>query len=215
MVELISNYLDTLPQIPLSKEDSVNKVKIQQALNIIWNLTEIFMPGNQNASMKVPSYRLVELGILSEKAAMKIDERVKQGLVDKNRIFFEREKGGIKILETYREGSAIYNVDPTTLTEGAPSQLRRDGFTVEQLFLMKRSNSRIVPRLSKGILHPNYYELVDGKEIEDSIASPNGYKPEMIPVPITPKALNTTIALLIEGGIKIGAADKYFNERKA
>ncbi|MBI3366400.1 hypothetical protein HY041_02105 [Candidatus Roizmanbacteria bacterium] len=77
MVETIFEYLDGLPQIFLSEDDGRNEVKMQQALNIIWYLAEIFIPGHQTAKLRIPSYRLAELGILSDKAAMVVDERIK------------------------------------------------------------------------------------------------------------------------------------------
>lgn len=212
MVETMFDYLNSLPQISLSEDDSMNEVKIQQALNIIWHLAEIFMLGSQTFRMKVPSYRLAELGILSDKTAMVIQERIKQGAADMNIITLERKEGGIEITETYREGKTIYNADLATVTQDAPSQLRRDGFTMESFFL-KKEDYQINAQLSQGILHPHYHELADGIEIGSSIAYLNGYVPKMKPIQITPKALNTTIALLIEGTGK-GRADKYFNARR-
>ncbi|MBI3366401.1 hypothetical protein HY041_02110 [Candidatus Roizmanbacteria bacterium] len=131
-----------------------------------------------------------------------------------NIITLERKNGGIEITETYREGNTIYNADPLTLAQGAPTQLRRDGFTIETLLLTKGENSQINAHISQGVLHPHYHELDKiGREIVASIASSNGYTPEMKPIQITPKALNTTIALLIEG-TGTGRVNKYFNVQR-
>jgi len=214
MVETMFDYLDRFPQIYLSEEDGENAVKMNQSLEIIWNLAEIFIPGNQIAKLKAPSYRLAELRILSDRTSLVVEERMRQGqTLDMNIVTLEKKDEGIEIIETYRDGNTIYNADPATLAQGAPSQLRRDGFTIERFFLKRGENSQLNAQLSQGALDPHYHELVDDNEI-GSVAVLNGRKPDMKSVPITPKALNTTIALLIEGTGR-GRADKYFNVYRA
>ena len=164
--------------------------KFQKALGTIWNIASVSCPSNGSIQFRVPAQKLVELGLVSNKAEERITAREKEEQLQeedlKNIISIQplKNKDGFQITETYM----------IKIEEEFDSRIRRDSIVMERLFLIKNNDGFIQVEAEKGETSYHLHvlgELWDPREKKVSM----GYGE----VETTPRRINTALALLIEG----------------
>ncbi len=179
-----------------------NEPEKQEILGDIWLVLTALYPDGRKAdnstdtTLNVPSARLVELGLVSEKAAGIIGERrtrkgettgqIKLGNEPLNVIVIKKVNNGFQIIKSY--------VTEELSLGGGGSELRKDSVIEEEALLVKEGDSyQLTMKVKKAKIH---LHAIGETWFPQNL--PNGdsqYKE----AEITPKDLVRTLVLLFEG----------------
>lgn len=207
----VGKYLSDKKSVFLDTKGPLDKTALQDALKTIWDFGSYFtMLGT--VSLKIPSTRLLELGLLSERAA----NVVRKSDSELNVIVMEKKDDTILITETYRKGVFNYTASEDAKALGEPQSLLRSIFEQEMMVLQKNKDQTISFEILRRKVDPMKLEKLStistldvsptGADLDSIIKlllkNPEENPFERVPTP-TAQMINTTLALIIDGiGLK-------------
>lgn len=215
------SYLERVNFSFLESDTNANGEKIQEALKVIWDIGEYFTNGSL-VSFKIPSVRLLDLGMLSDKTA----DAIRKNRGGNNVIMLERVGDSIVITETYLEETTNYRANPQADRLGELDSLNNRVFTQEILVLVKQPNDNITYDAKTRTIDPLKIGMNDnitaedvspvGRSLDSHLRLMLGRLNDLPYTPIdtlTPKTINTTLALILIGArvdcIQYLVATKY------
>lgn len=149
--------------------------------------------------LSIPSSRLEELQLVSEETRRKIQLRTREALRkqvrDTNTISLEKTETGIAVRERYTDVVHLYRING--------GHVRLDHVVEEIAYLERAPDGSFTVRMEQGtvskVLHAFGEEFIPKEEALRKRGMGEDLPQEFTPIGVTPRRLNTTLALVIEG----------------
>lgn len=166
-----------------------NSQASQRILKAIWCIGSSFGPYH-SPNLYIPSKRLEELGLISEDAAHRMKEKTSQSLeslplIPTNRLQSTRNPaGGFIITEEYTDVEGFYEMNDGGARQDHVVNVQMHLTQIDGMYFVRMEQTRADYQL-----HALGQIWVPSKPSQ----------PNFAPIEVTPRRLNTTLALFVEG----------------
>jgi len=135
-----------LPLVKQMGEVNANDESVRQALELIWSVADFFTGGSPGGSvtLSAPSSFLVEMGLVSEKTAQKIEERVTRKLEEGG-----KEEDVFNQIEIVNRGDGFELRESYIVEETFEGGNRLDRMVVEQVIIRKTPEGKFLVKINR------------------------------------------------------------------